>query len=187
MGKVRHLSLRSLEERNALVEQWAKLPAFVVNRLQHISIVRRLDKDDAIQVGSLGLMRAAELWDPTKNIKFVTYAYWAIRNSVVREAKKAAKARKRFRPFSAVTALDWENSHALGLETSDNDIDIAEDIKSECGKLPPRCQEIVVRTVMRGETLRMVGDEVGLCRERVRQLRDEALEWLRRRLDYTLD
>ena len=42
-----------------------------------------IDRDDLIQEGSLGLLRAISLYDPDKNIKFLTYAGQAIRNAMM--------------------------------------------------------------------------------------------------------
>ena len=42
-----------------------------------------IDRDDLIQEGSLGLLRAISLYNPDKNIKFLTYAGQAIRNAMM--------------------------------------------------------------------------------------------------------
>ena len=42
-----------------------------------------IDHDDLIQEGSIGLLRAISLYDPDKNIKFLTYAGQAIRNAMM--------------------------------------------------------------------------------------------------------
>ena len=42
-----------------------------------------IDHDDLIQEGSIGLLRAISLYDPSKKIKFLTYAGPAIRNAMM--------------------------------------------------------------------------------------------------------
>jgi RNA polymerase primary sigma factor len=60
----------------------------------HMSLVRRMalrlyrpghmDLSDLEQEGALGLMRAVELYDPSRGIAFVTYATWWIRHAITR-------------------------------------------------------------------------------------------------------
>lgn len=42
-----------------------------------------IDHDDLIQEGSIGLLRAITLYDPSKKIKFLTYAGQTIRNAMM--------------------------------------------------------------------------------------------------------
>jgi RNA polymerase nonessential primary-like sigma factor len=71
-------SRRSIAERNALVEQWIGLASFVARRIS----VSRLTPDEMLRAGEDGLLRAAELWDETRGVRFNTYAYRCIHHAI---------------------------------------------------------------------------------------------------------
>ncbi len=72
--------------RNALVEQWQGLPKRVAMETRACY----LDLDDAIAAGNLGLIRAAELYDPSLGYTFTTYAWDWIRQAIGRANLAAA-------------------------------------------------------------------------------------------------
>ncbi len=75
------------EERNSLVEDHLPLVRHVLGRLP-ISTPAFMDNDDLFAVGVLGLMNAAESFNPNKGAKFKTYAYLMIRGAILDELRR---------------------------------------------------------------------------------------------------
>ena len=69
-----------VEARNELVEKNLRLVINVVKRYNSVDLTR----EDLIQEGNLGLIKAAEYFDPELGYKFSTYATWWIRQAVTR-------------------------------------------------------------------------------------------------------
>ncbi len=98
MSRIRALrpSLRSVEERNKLVEQWSGLPDHALTDTPVGRVAAKvLGHDEARQEGFMALLRAAELYDPTRKInkpssvhhgkttQFHSYAMRAINNKLI--------------------------------------------------------------------------------------------------------
>jgi RNA polymerase primary sigma factor len=66
--------------RRRLIEASLQLVVWVAQKYKN----RGLYLQDLIQEGNIGLMRAADLFDPSRGYRFSTYAIWWIRQSVTR-------------------------------------------------------------------------------------------------------
>ncbi|MCK5114399.1 MAG: FliA/WhiG family RNA polymerase sigma factor [Phycisphaerae bacterium] len=78
------------ESRKSMEEQWI---------LSHIPLVKHLvnkvvgnmgrsaDREDLISAGTLGLVKAAQSFDPSREVAFKTYAYIRVRGSIIDELR----------------------------------------------------------------------------------------------------
>jgi RNA polymerase primary sigma factor len=93
--EIRRIPLLSLEEELALAQRirqgdsLAKEKLIKANLRLAVTIARQFSTDgvsfmDIIQEGNMGLMRAAETYDPERNARFATYAGWWIRQYISR-------------------------------------------------------------------------------------------------------
>ena len=75
---------RGKRARDRMIAANLRLVVSVAKRYHPAIQRRRLSHLDALQEGSVGLVRAAELFEPVKGYKFSTYAYWWIRQALTR-------------------------------------------------------------------------------------------------------
>jgi RNA polymerase sigma factor (sigma-70 family) len=186
-------SLRNSEERNAIVLEHLKLVPFLIKRyLWHREDVRHLGIDDAVQIGNLVLIRAAELWDPDRGMRFSSYVGKSL-IAKVSEAAMARHGRRHVRNKDAPHVLhlsqlrfDWAESH-IGihsfmpygtlvddtmhrktLENMEYRSSVARKVLASLDN--PRHRLVLYLRCWQRMTLDMVGVAMGITRERVRQI-----------------
>jgi RNA polymerase sigma factor (sigma-70 family) len=132
--------------------------------------------DDALQAGRIGIWRAIEGYDPKRGTTFSTYAWVAI----MRHIHQAAEGLNReLGTWSGEVSTSWEQ---VLPEDWVEQVLILEALRELVGRLPEWLQQVVARYGMGDEpprTLRDVGTELGFSGERIRQLQQDALAWLR--------
>lgn len=146
--------LRSIQERDRLVEQYLPLVRYVVARLS-VTMPATLDRDDFFSVGVIGLMQAATTWDPTRGASFKTFAYTAIRGAILDEVRKhdpvPRNRRDRLRRLERTSSELYarfnreptlaELAEALGISQQDLDEDLVALHTSRLLSLDERCGE----------------------------------------------
>ncbi len=133
--------------------------------------------EEALQAGRIGLWRAIQGYDPLRGTAFSTYAWVAIYRHIHRQAKE----------LSRETNVEVQELPALWVVP-----DPREELERQLtrgalhdlvSQLPPRLRRVIVARYGLGEqppcTLKELGQELGLSGERVRQLEQDALAWLR--------
>ena len=133
--------------------------------------------EEALQAGRIGLWRAIQGYDPVRGTTFSTYAWVAIYRHVHRRAKELSRD-------SDVAVQEMAASRVIPDPAAELDrklrLDALHDLVNQ---LPSHLQQVIVGRYGLGKhppcTLKELGEEMGLSGERVRQLQQEALAWLR--------
>jgi RNA polymerase sigma factor (sigma-70 family) len=133
--------------------------------------------EEALQAGRMGLWRALRGYDPARGAAFSTYAWVAICRQIQQREKELKRERGSWQ--GELPALQAAPDPEMRVEQKL----IEESLFELVGRLPQRLQRVIVHRYGLGEqgkwTLREIGAELEVTRERVRQLQQEALAWLR--------
>ncbi len=77
-----YIKTKSANERNQLALKYQGLVQYVARGFQHEG-VSVLESNDLLSAGNMGLLEAIERFDPTRNIKFETFAILRIRGAIL--------------------------------------------------------------------------------------------------------
>ena len=140
-----------------------------------------IDLGDLIAEGNFGLLKAIKNFDWSKGNRFISYAVWWVKQSILQCLNENARTIRY--PVNVIQALQKEKRKA------DNPEDAFEDevnLKTELNKLMSMLDEreqMIIKDYhgLSGTpmTLQEIGDELGLTKERVRQIKEKALRKLR--------
>lgn len=140
---------------------------------------------DLVSDGNMSLIRAVEKFDYARGNKFSTYATWAVMKNFARTIPGEIKHRDRFKTSAdeMFAATEDRRTDQIGLEHAQEQRETQ--IGKILEKLDEREQTIIIRRfgLDHGReplTLKEVGDELGVTKERVRQIEARALSKLRR-------
>ncbi len=135
----------------------------------------RLSYAEALQAGRIGLWQALRRYDPARGCRLSTYAVPAIRRAVwraVSEAERACEEVLTVCPPLVSPDLEGELERALKRVA----------VHQLVAGLPGRLYRVIVAHYgLAGEAPRsfvVIGQELGVTRQRVQQLHSEALLWL---------
>lgn len=162
---------------NELMQQHERLVHWVVHRQWLLS----LPYEDAVQAGRRGLYRAILGYDPERGVRFATYACKAIMKYVWKAVKGERLRKEREVPLG-VLVLYYDQPGVDPAKLRDG-WENCESLMALVERLPKRLEMVIHAYYgLKGDepkTLQAIGDQLGVTRERVRQLRNDALLWLR--------
>ncbi len=180
------------EAKRKLAEHNLRLVVHIAKRFTNTD----MDIDDLISIGTIGLIKAIDKFDPTKQARIATFASTCIENEILMSLRASKKDMGNVLLSDCLGADDEGNEMIYGDILGSDDPDIAEqvecedDIKKMC-RLMQTCLTEMERTVLElryglcghtekngkeGLTQQTVADRLGISRSYVSRIETRALK-----------
>ena len=96
------------EARSTLIEHNLRLVVYIAKRFDS----GNTNVEDLISIGTIGLIKAVNTFDPSKNIKLATYASRCIENEILMYLRRTGKTRSEI-SFDEPLNVDWDGNELL--------------------------------------------------------------------------
>ena len=176
--------------RSFLVERNLRLVVYIAKKFEntHIGV------EDLVSIGTIGLMKAINTFDPNKNIKLATYASRCIENEILMYLRKHSQTRCEI-SLDEPLNVDWDGnelllSDILGTDGDevDKEIETKEEkrlIFSAVKKLPERDRQIICERFGlykngKEKTQKEVADLLGISQSYISRLEKKIIEDLKK-------
>jgi RNA polymerase primary sigma factor/RNA polymerase sigma factor len=177
MNEIEKLYDEAVRIKNDIVQANLRLVVSIAKR--HVTGTE--DFFSLVSDGNMSLIRAVEKFDFSRGNKFSTYASWAIMKNYARTIPDEFKRRDRFRTSQEelFTTRQDIRTDQVGMETAQRQRE--QQVEKILSRLDDRERQIIVRRfgldhAREPLTLKEVGHEMGVTKERIRQLEARALD-----------
>jgi len=157
-------------DNNIGVESNLKLALKVAYR--YVKNGQPIKDSDEFSDACVGLIQASENYSPDLGVKFSTYAYRCMNNSIIDGIRKRNRINQNFLVIGEVNDLEGE-----AIEDDNVDVD-----KLLSG-LEGRNKEVVVSHYLEGETFASIGRRLGVTRAAISQACSKALSKIRKNFE----
>lgn len=182
----------NLEARNKLIEHNLRLVVFIAKKFESTKI----NMEDLISIGSIGLIKGIQTFKLEKNIKLATYASRCIENEILMYLRKTQKSRQEY-SLDEVLSVDSEGNEMIlsdiicsNEELALNKLTEEEDIKNlyyALDKLTKREREIIIMRYGLFDTppltQKEVADKLGISQSYISRLEKRIIEKMRQEIE----
>jgi len=174
-----------------LIERNLRLVVYIAKKFENTNV----SIEDLISIGTIGLIKAVNTFEPTKKIKLATYASRCIENEILMYLRRNSKIRSEI-SFDEPLNVDWDGNELLlsDILGTDNDL-IYHHIEDEVEKqllmnamerLSKRERQIMeLRFGLKGDgekTQKEVADILGISQSYISRLEKRIIKRLRKEI-----
>lgn len=177
------------EAKQLLIERNLRLVVYIARRFDNTGV----NIEDLISIGTIGLIKAINTFNPEKNIKLATYASRCIENEVLMHLRKASSRRTEI-SLDEPLHTDWDGNELLLSEILGTEEDIImrplEDdvdrilLRNAIDRLNEREREIIILRFGLGgteeRTQKEVADKMGISQSYISRLEKRIIGRLKR-------
>ena len=179
------------EARARLIEHNLRLVVYIARRFENTGV----GIEDLISIGTIGLIKAVETYQPAKNIKLATYASRCIENEILMHLRKNANRRGEV-SLDEPLNTDWDGnelllSDVLGTEVDSIEKPIEDDVDRDLlltavSRLSERERTIItLRFGLDGgreRTQKEVADQLGISQSYISRLEKRIIDRLKKEI-----
>lgn len=177
--------------RTILIERNLRLVVYIARKFENTGIY----VEDLVSIGTIGLIKAINTFDPYKNIKLATYASRCIENEILMYMRKNANRRSEI-SIDEPLNVDWDGNELLlsDILGTDNDV-ISRDIEDQVDRrllaialkrLPERERKIMELRFGLGaceeKTQKEVADLLGISQSYISRLEKKIINRLKKEI-----
>ena len=177
--------------RSTMIERNLRLVVYIARKFENTGI----SIEDLISIGTIGLIKAVNSFNPDKNIKLATYASRCIENEILMVLRKTSRLKLEV-SFDEPLNTDWDGNELLLSDILGTDADlVSRDLDSSIEKemlynaiktLNPREKDIVRLRYGLGKekehTQKEVADMMGISQSYISRLEKRIIEKLKNEL-----
>ena len=177
--------------RNRLIEHNLRLVVFIARKFENTGV----QAEDLISIGTIGLIKAVNTFDPEKKIKLATYASRCIENEILMYLRRSCKLKLEV-SLDEPLNVDWDGnelllSDILGTDGEEVSRELEDEVDrrllwAALGRLDPRERRIVEMRFGLGDqaprTQKQVADAMGISQSYISRLEKRIMDHLKREI-----
>ncbi len=177
--------------RNRLIEHNLRLVVFIARKFENTGV----QAEDLISIGTIGLIKAVNTFNPEKKIKLATYASRCIENEILMYLRRSCKLKLEV-SLDEPLNVDWDGnelllSDILGTDGEEVSRELEDEVDrrllwAALGRLDPRERRIVEMRFGLGDqaprTQKQVADAMGISQSYISRLEKRIMDHLKREI-----